>query len=166
MKQGETKIRKAGADDIPAVVELERGIPLAPHWPKRKYAEIGAVEPAQAAVRRCLFVAVREDRVLGFAVGGATVAGGETEAELESVVVAPEARRRGLARALCRAVLDWSGEQGASTVRLEVRAGSAGAIALYRGLGFNEVALRPAYYSSPLEDALGMQAPSAGCGER
>jgi ribosomal-protein-alanine N-acetyltransferase len=41
---------------------------------------------------------------------------------------------------------------------LEVRAGSLGAIALYRQLGFSEVGRRPAYYRNPEDDAVLMQA--------
>jgi [ribosomal protein S18]-alanine N-acetyltransferase len=42
-------------------------------------------------------------------------------------------------------------------VELEVRAGSAGAIALYERLGFVAVGRRPGYYRSPVEDAVLMR---------
>jgi ribosomal protein S18 acetylase RimI-like enzyme len=79
-------------------------------------------------------------------------AGGD--AEVESVVVTEPARRVGIGRTLCIAVLDWCREQGASAVGLEVRAKSEGAIALYSGLGFQQVGRRPNYYREPEDDAL------------
>ena len=78
-------------------------------------------------------------------------------AELESVVVSASARRAGIGRALCRAVLDWSRSQGATELVLEVRASSSAAIALYAGLGFTLAARRPRYYRDPDDDALLMR---------
>jgi ribosomal-protein-alanine N-acetyltransferase len=78
-------------------------------------------------------------------------------AELESVVVAANARRAGIGRALCRAVLDWSRSQGATELVLEVRAASSAAVALYAGLGFTLTARRPRYYRDPDDDALLMR---------
>ncbi len=40
---------------------------------------------------------------------------------------------------------------------LEVRAASVGAIALYTGLGFQEVARRARYYRAPEDDAVAMR---------
>ena len=78
-------------------------------------------------------------------------------AELESVAVDLRARRGGVGRALCGAVMDWCRRQGAAAVELEVRAASGGAIDLYRGLGFVAVGRRAGYYSGPLDDAVLMR---------
>jgi ribosomal-protein-alanine N-acetyltransferase len=77
--------------------------------------------------------------------------------ELESVVVGVSARRSGVGRILCEAVVRWCRERGATEVELEVRAGSVGAMALYKGLGFVAVGERAGYYRDPVEDALLMQ---------
>ena len=77
--------------------------------------------------------------------------------EIESVVVRAAERRAGVGTALCRAVMAWSMEEGAGEVDLEVRAGSAGAVRLYEGLGFLAVGKRVGYYSGPVEDALLMR---------
>jgi ribosomal-protein-alanine N-acetyltransferase len=61
-------------------------------------------------------------------------------------------------RALCAAVLEWCRARGADAVELEVRAGSLGAIALYRQLRFIEVGRRSAYYRNPEDDAVLMRA--------
>ena len=88
--------------------------------------------------------------------------GGGTQAFLltaldSRVAVSVPARRGGVGRALCEAVVRWCRERGATEVELEVRAGSAGAIALYAGLGFLAVGRRAGYYLDPVEDALLMQ---------
>jgi ribosomal-protein-alanine N-acetyltransferase len=94
---------------------------------------------------------------VGFAVGHVTVLETEVLAELESVGVADSARRAGIGRALCEAVIAWVRGQGAEQIELEVRSRSDGAIALYRGLGFAAVGMRPKYYREPVDDAVLMR---------
>jgi ribosomal-protein-alanine N-acetyltransferase len=117
---------------------------------------VGADE-VTGGVRRCFFVAEAEGLLLGFAVGKVIGLNVEGVAELESVAVEAAARRRGVGRALCAAVAEWCGERGAAALELEVRAGSAGAIALYGGLGFLVAGRRVGYYLEPAEDALLMR---------
>jgi ribosomal-protein-alanine N-acetyltransferase len=146
-------VRAGGAEDLAAVVALERGVAEAPHWSEAEYG--GIVQTREGGVQRCLWVAEAEGRLVGFAVG--KVVGAEGLAELESVVVDAAARRTGVGRELCGAVVGWSRRQGAATVELEVRAGSVGAIALYVGLGFAGVGRRPGYYHAPKDDAVLMR---------
>ena len=77
------------------------------------------------------------------------------EAELLTVAVAPELRRRGVAQKLVAQLLAWAHLGGAQLVFLEVRAGDAGAQALYQRFGFIPIARRRRYYSD--DDALVMQ---------
>jgi ribosomal-protein-alanine N-acetyltransferase len=115
------------------------------------------VASSASAVRRCLFIAEREGELTGFAAGKVVGKGPEASAELESVAVGAEARRSGIGRALCAAAIDWCRAQGAAEMELEVRASSAGAIALYTGLGFVEAGRRPGYYAEPKDDAVLMR---------
>jgi ribosomal-protein-alanine N-acetyltransferase len=117
-------------------------------------AIVNADREADALMRRCLLIAERENRLMGFAVGKVVGPGEESMAELESVVVEEATRRVGIGRALCTAVVAWSRQQGAAALELEVRAGSTGAIALYSSLGFVAVGRRRAYYLGPVEDAV------------
>lgn len=55
---------------------------------------------------------------------------------LYDVFTAPKARNRGLARALCSTLLARAAAEGARTAYLQVDAGNAAAIAVYRRLGF------------------------------
>jgi [ribosomal protein S18]-alanine N-acetyltransferase len=156
-------VRVGDAADLEAVVALERAVGEAPHWGEAEYAAIVSSQEdtrggAQGGgVRRCLLVAEAEGRLVGFAVGKVIGMGRGGVAELESVAVEARARRVGLGRALCESVAEWCRGQGATAMELEVRAGSAGAIALYAGLGFVVVGRRGAYYSGPVEDALLMR---------
>lgn len=153
---------------------LERGIVEAPHWRAGDYLAIFGAEAESDAredgtgsgVRRCLFVAEDVGDLLGFAVGsvwGDVGAGSSRGAaprswgQIESVAVAAGARRSGIGRGLCVAVVDWCRQRGADRVELEVRAGSGGAAMLYEDLGFCETGRRRGYYSDPAEDAVLMQ---------
>jgi [ribosomal protein S18]-alanine N-acetyltransferase len=151
MSSGAVCVREAGAADLAGVLALERDVAEAPHWAEAMYREI----VLEGGVRRCLFVAEAEGLLLGFAVGA--VMGSGDSAELESVAVRGEAQRRGVGRALCDAVADWCRLQGATALELEVRAASAGAIALYGGMGFATVGRRRGYYREPVDDAVLMR---------
>ena len=137
---GEFAVRFAIAADLAEVIALEQGVAEAPHWAETEYAAIVADdEGSGGAIRRCFFVAEAEERLIGFSVGKVDFGRIRVEGgvgELESVVVAVAARRSGVGRALCAAVVAWCRELGATALELEVRAGSAGAIALYAELGF------------------------------
>ena len=76
------------------------------------------------------------------------------EVHIHNLAVAPEARRRGLARRLLALALEIAARHGARTAHLEVREGNAAARALYRAAGFTEDGRRRDYYSSPTEDAI------------
>ena len=58
---------------------------------------------------------------------------------LYDLVVAPQARRRGLGRALTETLWRWGVEQGAPAAYLQVRRTNAVARALYASLGMAEV---------------------------
>ncbi len=91
----------------------------------------------------------------------ARTAGGE--AELLTLAVAPEARRRGRARALVAAAMRQAARSGAAAMFLEVHAGNAAARALYASLGFEIVGRRAAYYADG-GDALVLRAAIAEAG--
>jgi [ribosomal protein S18]-alanine N-acetyltransferase len=158
------RVRVAGAADLARVVEMERTSREAPHWAETEYAaivrvnrDVDGVDGKDGMVKRRLLVAEAGERLVGFVVGKVVGSGEGSFAELESVVVEAAARRRGVGRALCEAVIAWCREQGAAELELEVRAGSDGAVALYAGLGFTAVGRREGYYREPVEDAVMMR---------
>jgi ribosomal-protein-alanine N-acetyltransferase len=79
----------------------------------------------------------------GFALAWA--AGGD--AELLTVAVVPEARRRGIGASLVTAAGVAALVRGASHMHLEVAKDNAAARALYAKLGYEEVGCRHGYYS-------------------
>jgi [ribosomal protein S18]-alanine N-acetyltransferase len=158
MRVIECWVRDGAAADLVGVMRLERETAEAPHWAEAEYvAIVGSGGFADGAVRRRLFVAEGKAGLLGFAVGKVLVSGDVSLGELESVAVNASARRSGVGRTLCEAVVRWCGGWGATEVELEVRTGSVGAVALYRSLGFVAVGERVGYYRDPVEDALLMQ---------
>lgn len=79
------------------------------------------------------------------------------EAELFRIAVYPEYRNCGIASQLMHKMDEELLQRGVYVNRLEVRAGNASAIHLYKSFGFYEVARRKEYYHSPTEDAILME---------
>ena len=69
------------------------------------------------------------------------------EAEILTLAVAPDVRRRGIARALVDAGCTAARAAGAVKVFLEVAARNAGARALYETAGFEQIGVRQRYYA-------------------
>src|SRR6187397_2383341 len=76
------------------------------------------------------------------------------ELHINTLAVAPECRRQGLATALLRDTFKEAVSAGARKATLEVRESNTAALELYRRLGFQVAARRPGYYSKPDEDGL------------
>ena len=68
--------------------------------------------------------------------------------------MAPDRRRRGIARRLLAEGLAQARELGAALAWLEVRTSNLAAQALYESFGFREVGRRPGYYEDTREDAI------------
>ena len=71
------------------------------------------------------------------------------EAEILTVAVSRRSRRAGVGRMLMDAVLRRLHAERADALFLEVDESNEAALALYRRLGFREVARRPGYYDGP-----------------
>jgi ribosomal-protein-alanine N-acetyltransferase len=72
---------------------------------------------------------------------------GEERAHLMLLAVRPDVRRRGVARRLVEWLTTSAATAGVATIHVELRAGNAGAYALYRTLGFEETLRVPGYYA-------------------
>lgn len=85
---------------------------------------------------------------------GRVVAG---EAELLTIAVSPDARRRGLGLTLAEGFLETARLRGAESAFLEVAASNLAARALYAAVGFTPAGKRRSYYQHPdgtTDDAL------------
>ena len=89
------------------------------------------------------------------------------ELHINTIAVGPDYRRQGLATALMRHILGEVAREGIRRATLEVRQSNEAARQLYEHLGFTVAAVRPGYYTQPVEDALIMwreTPPTAGSG--
>ena len=132
------EIRRLTADDVGAVAAIQQASPEAAQW-----------NPADYLSYDCL-VAICNGTIAGFLVARA-LAGDEHE--ILNVAVEPRFRRRGIARRLISELqVPYRGQ-----VFLEVRASNTAAQNLYKSLGFQEVAVRHAYYENPPDSAIVMK---------
>ena len=79
------------------------------------------------------------------------------EVRLMNLAVIESMRHRGIARSLVSTALRTGVSQSAHRAVLEVRASNRAAQALYQGFGFSQTAVRPKYYTNPVEDAVLME---------
>ena len=103
----------------------------------------GAAEIAKLLENSAVFALVsRATDVQGFVMAW-TAAG---DAELLTVAVVPEARRRGVGASLVTAAGVTALARGAASMHLEVAEDNEAALALYRKLGYEAAGRRHAYY--------------------
>ena len=133
-----TAIRRGGADDLDAVAAIQRASPGAARWNAADY------------LNREFLVALVGDRVVGFLVARTVAA---DEREILNLAVAPDLRRKGVARALLASAF----EAFRGCVFLEVRESNGVAQEFYKSLGFKELSKRTGYYDSPPETATVMK---------
>ncbi len=129
-------------DDLHAVVQIER-LCFPDPWSERAFRE--ELHKPNAS----LWVA-REEGVVGYGVLWMQV----DEAHIANLAVHPQHRRRGIGRALLRALLLEARRRSAAFVTLEVRVSNLAAQQLYAAHGFEVVGRRKAYYTNNREDAL------------
>ena len=133
-----TAIRRGGADDLDAVAGIQEASPGAARWRVTDYLE------------QDFRVAMDGDRIVGFLVARTLAA---DEREILNLAVAPDFRRKGVARAL----LDSAFEGFRGAVFLEVRESNEVARKFYKSLGFKELSRRTGYYDNPAETAIVMK---------
>jgi [ribosomal protein S18]-alanine N-acetyltransferase len=141
------KIRDFALEDLPAVLAIQRECPQAAQWLAADYAHL-ANNPGPL-----LLVAEVELEAATKVAGFATFHQLFDEADLRNLAVAPEYRRRGVARALIEAACDRLRQTGTKRLFLEVRVSNEPALSLYQALGFVLNSRRKDYYRNPDEDA-------------
>jgi ribosomal-protein-alanine N-acetyltransferase len=82
------------------------------------------------------------DDVVGYA--GVMVVG--SDADVQTIAVAPKAQGRGVGKALLRSLHDHARQRGASRIFLEVRDDNATAVAMYAAEGYERTGVRNDYY--------------------
>ena len=136
---GTIRLRVARPTDLPALVALEQrsfsGDRLSPRQFRHHLLGRG---------NSVLVVAEDRERLLGNAL--VFFRAGATRARLYSIVVAREARGRGLGERLLARVEGEARRRGARELALEVRQDNAAAIALYERHGYARSGAKPGYY--------------------
>lgn len=79
------------------------------------------------------------------------------EADLNSIAVSTDFRRKGIGEAIVLAMIEMLEGNGVALINLEVRVSNVPAISLYKKYGFKECGVRPKYYLDNDEDALIMK---------
>lgn len=144
----ERLIRPARAEDRDRLVALEAAAMGARSWGAASVAATFSADGAR------ILIAEASGELVGFLIWRMLADAGE----ILSVGVAPALRGAGLGASLLRASLAAMKADGAPAAVLEVDAGNAAAIALYRRAGFGEVGARARYYRDGA-DALIMRRP-------
>ena len=131
---------------VKAVAELEK-LCFSEPWSENSVA-------SELKNKLALWLVAEEDgRVAGY-IGSQTCG---DESDVMNVAVHPDFRRRGIAEALVKDLVEQLKAIGSRCLTLEVRASNDPAIALYEKMGFLEVGRRKNYYRNPREDALIMR---------
>ena len=135
--------REMRKTDVPFISRLEEETFSMP-WSAASFLQM--IEKEDTAYH----VAEEDGRLLG-GCGLLMIAG---EGNITNVVVAPDARRRGVATGLLTHLLMEGDRAGLTAYTLEVRVSNAAAIGLYEKLGFVSEGIRPNFYEKPTEDAM------------
>ena len=152
-----TQLRLATLDDLEALVDLE-----ALTFPEDPWTPFMLADELMSPASRYWIAADESGAPIGY--GGVKVAG--DQADVMTIGVAPQARGRGVGRAILDALLDWARQAGAAEIFLDVRPSNEGAIALYNSRGFVEIGRRPRYFRNPVEEAVEMRAPLTRAGAK
>jgi ribosomal-protein-alanine N-acetyltransferase len=144
------RIRRMQAEDLPAVMEIEKVAfrnPWSVELLRRELThEWSTIFLAEEATDE------GQTRLLGFSIFWLI----QDELHILNVATAPGQRRRGVARAVLNATLEEAQRHPCTVATLEVRRSNEPAINLYRSFGFRAVGIRPNYYAEEGEDAIVM----------
>ncbi|WP_157157145.1 MULTISPECIES: ribosomal protein S18-alanine N-acetyltransferase [unclassified Diaminobutyricimonas] len=143
-------LRTATAADIDGIMALETSIFESDAWSTENMTD------EVTGDHRYYLVAVTEAGVIeGYA--GLLSPLRAPDADIQTIAVAPSARRHGLGRTLMLALINEARRRGAEQVFLEVRADNPGAQTLYTSLGFDRIGVRAGYYQPDNVDAIIMR---------
>ena len=121
-------LRTATLDDLDAIMGLESSTFSTDAW------STDSMRAELANPHARYLVAVRDEAIVGYA--GLLAPRRSEQADIQTITVAPDARRGGLGRALMNALITEARGRGAREIFLEVRADNPGAMSLYENLGF------------------------------
>jgi ribosomal-protein-alanine N-acetyltransferase len=133
------------AGDLDAVMAIEE-VSFPTPWPRKLFVEEIAREFSDPLVA----VPPDGEGVQGYAVCWMVA----DESHLLNIAVRPDARGKGVGRALLRECIRRGARGGSDRIHLEVRAGNGPALRMYEREGFSHVGYRKGYYTDTGEDAI------------
>jgi ribosomal-protein-alanine N-acetyltransferase len=138
------RMRRMRLADIDDVLDIEQQVYNFP-WSE------GIFKDCFTAGYDC-WVCEELDNILGYCM--ISMASGE--AHIMNICVDPAEQKQGIGRFMIEHLLKFASDYKVASIFLEVRPSNAAAIALYTGLGFNEIGIRKDYYPGEegREDAL------------
>lgn len=142
-------IRPAGAEDLAAIMRIERASFPSDAWSDAMMAE------ELASPHGYYVVYETGGTVVGYA--GLRAVAAASDADVQTIALDAAARGKGHGRALLHALLDEAARRGVREVFLDVRADNPVATALYVSEGFAEIGRRPRYYQPDDVDAVVMK---------
>ena len=142
------QLRRATTDDLDPIMQLETGTFGNDAWTSDgMLSDLKNPQCYYLVAERVGFPGVIDGYAGLFAPEGAN------EGDIQTIAVAQSARRGGLGRTLMQSLIAEARKRGAAQVFLEVRADNPGAQHLYETLGFEQIAVRVAYYQPDGVDA-------------
>jgi [ribosomal protein S18]-alanine N-acetyltransferase len=144
----EFELRRAAADDLDAIMSLETSTFVSDAWSTESMSSELASEHTYYL---CAYDPADPATLAGY--GGLLAPRDSGDGDIQTLAVAPAARRRGLGRTMVVALLAEAAARGANQVFLEVRADNPPARSLYDSLGFEQIAVREKYYQPDGVDA-------------
>ena len=137
--------RRLGLRDLPVIETIERASYPTP-WSRSMFAGelakpssicLGAFEPEEGGLMGYMIISRYVDAW-----------------HVMNIAVAPEYRRRGIARGMMERLFEVTARDARRGYTLEVRVSNESAIRLYEALGFRARGIRRGYYTDNREDAL------------
>lgn len=133
------KYREMIALDVPVLVGMERDIYPESPWSAAQFKE----ELSGVPKTRKYIVAQNENQLVGYA--GIALAG--DVADIHTLTVLPEFRRKGIATHMLKELEAWAKEKGIESFMLEMREGNNEAQPLYEKHGYQVISRRDNYYA-------------------
>ncbi|WP_033373199.1 ribosomal protein S18-alanine N-acetyltransferase [Glaciibacter superstes] len=147
------QLRRARQRDVDAIMVLETSIFVNDAWSN-------GMMTRDIADPSCYYLVAfppdEPENIVAYA--GLLAPAGAVEGDIQTIAVAPSARRSGLGRTLIQSLITEARKRGAREVFLEVRADNPEAQRLYARLGFEDVGVRRGYYQPDGVDAIVMRA--------
>ena len=136
------KFREFTAIDLVPATAMEKAVYGKSGWTAAQFKEEFAKAPKNA-----YYIAAESN---GELIGYAGIYFLSEFADIHTITVSPEHRRKGIGRAFLKRLINWARVKKAEAIMLEVRVGNEEALPLYLENGFTEISRRQNYYGPGL----------------